>query len=133
MQNKYSRSDLVQYIAEQLHDGADEQTVVKQAAAYLIEYNKTSDLPSVIRDVQELRARKYGTVEVTALSAFELGAAQLEEITAVVRSQYPDAKQVQVNTEHDESVVGGVVVSLPQATLDISIRNKLNRLRESIS
>lgn len=133
MQGKYSRTKLVSYIVEQLQSNAKTDELVKSVAAYLLDNNKANDLQSVMRDAQELRAQKYGAVEVTAASAHELGSAQLAEIESVVRGQYAAAKDVTIHTVQDESVVGGTIVTLPQATLDVSVRSKLNQLREAIS
>jgi F-type H+-transporting ATPase subunit delta len=133
VQQKYSRSALVQYIVTQLEAGMDTDALSQKVAAYLIEMNKTSDVMSVMRDAQELRAQKYGVVEATATSAHELGQQQLDEVTSAISKQYDSVKRVNINQVHDPTVIGGVVVNLPQATLDVTIRNKLNRLRESIS
>ncbi len=128
----YSRTKLAVYIADAMHNGSDESALAQHIAAYLIETGKTADLDSVMRDVQELRAQKYGIVELTARSAFALDADEKAQIERVAGGQYPGSTEVIIHEVIDTSVVGGASLSLAQANLDATIKTKLNRLREAI-
>lgn len=133
MQKKYSRAKLVQYIVDSLQDGANEAALAQSVAAYLIDAGKTSDLDSVMRDAQDLRARQNGVVELEARSAHVIEAAQVKQIEAVAKHRYPGAKKVTLNTVDDDTVVGGASLSFADASFDVTVRSKLNRLRETIS
>lgn len=133
MQGRYVRSDLVAYILSELSNGTDEADLAQNVAAYLIQVNKLQELDSVMRDVQEARAQKTGIVELTVRSAHQLGEAQLQEIESVAKQQYPAAKSIVMHQVHDSSVLGGASVRLPHASLDITIRAKLNQLREAVA
>lgn len=132
MQKAYSRSALVSYIVRELARGADEARLSHQVAAYLITTNKIHELDSVMRDAQERRAQEDGVVELTIRSAHQLDAAQLKQIEAIAKDQYKNATRVLAHQLQDESVVGGATVQLPHASLDVSIRAKLNQLREAV-
>lgn len=129
----YSRAKLVQYIVDALESGKKTDTLSRDIAAYLIDSGKTADLESVIRDAQDMRARKYGTVEVDVVSAHELTKSIVGDVEAIASRQYPNAKQVTVNQIHDSNVVGGAKVSFAHASVDLTVRAKLNRLREGIN
>lgn len=133
MQNSYSRSKLVGYIVDSLNGGASGKKLAKEVAAYLIENGKSSELQSVMRDAQELRSQKYGVVELSARSAHAFDDSVQNRIEDIAKRQYPGVKKTIINEVSDESAIGGVNILLPHHSLDITIRSKLNRLRESIS
>ncbi len=132
MHKGYARTKLVDYIVTELNAGTATGKLSAQVAAYLVESGKVSELGSIMRDAQELRAQKYGLVELTARSAHQLDAAQIAQIETVAAKQYAGTKQVTIHQVHDQSVVGGANLIFPPASLDITIRNKLNQLRAAI-
>jgi F0F1-type ATP synthase delta subunit len=133
MQSKYSRSKLVEYIVNSMQSGANADKLGRQVAAYLMTINKGSELNSIMRDAQERRAEKYGIVELTATSTHPLEASHLKQIENVAGRQYASPKQVITHQVHDESALGGTSLLFPHSNLDITVRSKLNQLREGIS
>lgn len=133
MQSSYSRSKLVNYIVDSLESGKAASILASEVAAYLIEVGKVSDLDSVMRDAQEARAQQHGVVELTARSAHKLELAHLSEIKALAGKQYSGTKRVITHQVQDESVIGGANLSFPHANLDVTIRAKLNQLKEAIA
>lgn len=97
-------------------------------AAYLLETGRTGELESLSRDMVSYRAA-HGIVEVMAVSAHELEKSALIDIRAQIKQLYPDVKEIIINERHDASVVGGVRLEFPEAQLDLSIRNQLNRFK----
>lgn len=133
MQNGYSRFKLVGYIVDSLESGKSAERLASEVAAYLIENGKISELDSVMRDAQELRAQKYGVVELEARSAHRLESGHLSEIKTLAGKQYANTKSVIAHQIHDESVIGGTNLSFPHTNLDVTIRAKLNQLKEAIA
>ncbi len=132
MSKVYSRSKLVSYIVDSLESGVDATKLSQSVASYLLDAGKAADLDSVMRDVQEQRALKSGIVEVDVRTAHELDKEQISLIEKVSKQQYPKASKVVLNKIHDESVVGGANLSFANANFDVTVRGKLNRLREGI-
>lgn len=133
MQTKYSRSQLVEYIVDALDKDENPRKIAKSVAAYLLTVNKGSELNSIMRDVQERRAEKNGIIELEAKSAHDIEPAHLKQIEELAARQYGKAKKVITHQVHDESAVGGTSLLFPHSNLDITIRAKLNQLREGIS
>ncbi len=133
MQKNYSRSKLVSYIVGSIESGADVTELARAVAAYLIDAGKISELDSVMRDAQDLRATQSGVVELDVRSAHTIDAEHIAQIESVAKGQYPGAKKVTIHAIHDESVVGGANLSFAHANFDITVRAKLNRLRAAIS
>jgi F0F1-type ATP synthase delta subunit len=126
---KLARRKLASEIAKRLDSGEAMPHVARAVAALLIDTNKTSELNSLLRDVQEIRARQNGIVEVTASSAHLLTDEQRSDIEKATRRQYPNAKKIIIHHQQNPDIVGGVSLSFANASLDLTIRAKLNRLR----
>jgi len=126
---KASRGAIATVIASDMHRLSPSQ-LSRQVAAYLLSEGRVGETASIMRDVMQLRADKEGTVEVMAYSAHELDAEEIREIESLIRSHYPDCKSVIVSRYIDPTILGGVRLQLAQSQLDLSVRAKLNRLRQ---
>ena len=100
-----------------------------QIAAYLLSERRTSELNSLMRDVQA-DWTDAGHVEVTASSAHPLTDGIRETIKQRIQELYPSASRIIVTEAHDPDVIGGVRLSLANQQLDLSIEAKLNRFKQ---
>ncbi|HEX8227115.1 MAG TPA: F0F1 ATP synthase subunit delta [Candidatus Saccharimonadales bacterium] len=107
----------------------DARRFAHEIAAYLLQQRRTGELDSLLRDIMQYRADN-GIVEVVAASAYPLSDQVRSDIESQVRAQYPEAKQITISPRHDPSVVAGVRLEFANQQLDLSIRNKLNRLKQ---
>lgn len=130
MGQKYSRKALANYIAASTETS---EQLAETVAAFLIDHGSTSDLDSLMRDVMEVRGRKDGIVELTARSANPITQAIRSEIETIAKSLYPAAREVVIHEEYDKSVIGGARLQFANASLDLTIQSKLNKLREAIT
>lgn len=126
---KLNRRKLAEEIAKRLANGESTANLSREVAAYLVDAGKTSELNSLLRDVAVIRAEQNGIIELTAESAFALSPEQSSQIENLAKKQYPQAKQVIIHNQQNPEVIGGVSLSMPSASLDLSIRGKLNKLR----
>jgi F0F1-type ATP synthase delta subunit len=127
---KYSRSKLAEYVADHI---GDESELAQKVAAFLIENNKTSELGSIIRDVADIRAQKSGIIELTATSARDLSAETKNQIESLVKENFKEVKQIIIHEVKDPRVIGGVNLDFANANLDLTVRAKLNKLREAVA
>ena len=132
MRDEHWRENLVEYIAKSLEKGQDAGKLSTAVAAYLMENGHTSELQSIMRDVQELRGRRHEVVELSVSSAHDLEPAQISRIEDMAKKQYGGAKRVKIHNVHDENTLGGAKLVFANSVLDLSIRTKLNQLREAI-
>jgi F0F1-type ATP synthase delta subunit len=106
----------------------DEKQFAREVAAYLLDTGRTGQLNSLARDMVKARIAD-GIVEVTAVSAHDLTDAVRADIRAQIEKLYPNVQRIILNERRDESVIGGVRLEFPEQQLDLSVRNKLNRLK----
>lgn len=129
---KQARVKISQVIAKQALDNQLDSQSIKKIAAYLLNERRTSELSSIMRDVQEVWA-EAGRIEVLASSAHDLTGELKQRINTQVRQFYPNAKKIIITEIHDPSIIGGVRLNLPGRQLDLSIEAKLNKFKQLLT
>lgn len=129
---KAPRTRLAKLIAERTLRQGPSKRFDKEVAAYLLSEGRISELDSLLRDVQADWA-EAGHVEVVARSAYPLSVAVKADIRREVKKVHPAAQQIVINEVIDPDMVGGVRLNLPNRQLDLSIRTKLNRFKQSVT
>ena len=124
---KLSRRVVTEHIAEQLLAGAPQQKLIEQLAAYLIESRRTKELNLMVRDIQYYLADK-GHVSGTVTTAFELSQATKDALNAFAKAE-TNAKQVNLDTIVDPTVLGGMKISIPGKELDTTVSRKITLLK----
>lgn len=122
---KVARKDIAKVVLE-LAGSVSHKALVKSVAAYLMVERRTGELEPLMRDVARLRAKTSGVTEATVTSAFP--------VTNEVKSQIKDllkADKLVLNETIDNSVVGGVRVETSEQKLDLTVRNRLDRLKSA--
>lgn len=126
---KLPRHDIARVLAERSLGRVDSRTFSKQIASYLLSENRTSEVEPLLRDIMQYRAEK-GIVEVIAVSAHALTAANRSDIEKQVRAAVPATKTIIISEELKPDMLGGIRLELPAQQIDLSVRAKLNRFKE---
>lgn len=126
---KAPRTRISQAIADKTLKQGVSSRYSREIAAYLLAERRTSQLESILRDVQGDWA-KAGQVEVIASSAHPLTAAVRADITRQIKRLYPKAQRIIVTEQHDPEVIGGVRLNLADQQLDLTVQAKLNKFKQ---
>lgn len=108
--------------------GGDKQG--KNFLKLLLEYGRVSVLPEISEQFEILKANAENTVEVTITSAVAMSAAQKKAVTAALQERL--GRTVQLETEIDESLIGGAVIRAGDIVIDGSLRSKLHGLSNAL-
>ena len=96
----------------------------------LIEYDRVAVLPEISEQFEVLKANVENTVEVTVTSAAAISAAQKKAITAALKERL--GRTVQLETDIDESLIGGAVIRAGDVVIDGSLRSRLEGLSNAL-
>ena len=130
---KIPRYQLAQVISDLSLSGRSSKSLARSVAAYLLEERRSSELDSLMRDVQKLRAQA-GHVEVLAKMAREpLSQDLLRQMGRPFKALYPAAASVTVTPVADANVIGGASLELAEQRLDVSIARRLRRFKQAIN
>ena len=97
----------------------------------LVEKNRMPDVFRIRREFDELWKRANRRLDVTVISAIELDAGVVGKIGEEVERQ--TGEKVDLASEVDDEILGGIVLRVGNMVLDASIRTRLEKLRKSVA
>ena len=124
----FARTELAEVVGNRLLKSVSSRSLAKEVAAYLLQQNKVYELESLMRDVMAYR-QENGVIEAEVATAHPLDPSMLKQVKQLVAEKYPKAKHIIVHEHIDESIVGGLTITLAHEKLDMSVKSKLDTFR----
>jgi ATP synthase F1 delta subunit len=109
--------------------GADEQLV--NFLELLAEKHRVPAIFQIRSRFDELWAEANRRLEVTVTSAVELDSNVVDQVGAEVKRQ--TEREIDMTTEVDPEILGGLVLRVGNMVLDASLRSKLEKLRKEVA
>jgi F-type H+-transporting ATPase subunit delta len=103
-------------------------------AAFLrtvLENGRLAALPAVATQFHALASAAQGVAEATVESAYPLDATQLAELIAVLEKRF--GQKLTATVSVDQSLIGGVRVTVGDEVLDTSVRARLERMKTTLT
>jgi F-type H+-transporting ATPase subunit delta len=97
----------------------------------VLENGRLSALPAVATQFRALASAAQGVAEATVVSAFALDATQLAELVTVLEKRFECKLTASVTV--DQSLIGGVRVTVGDEVLDTSVRARLERMKSQLT
>ena len=97
----------------------------------LVEKGRMQEIFRIRRELDELWKRENRRLDVTVTSAVELDPAVVGKIGEEVERQ--TGEKVDLSSEVDDGILGGIVLQVGNMVLDASIRSKLEQLRKEVA
>jgi len=110
------------------------EVVTEQGKAYLLglaENKRLTLLPAISELFEQFKLNYEKAVDVVVTSAFALSAEQEQTLAASLSKKL--ARNVNLSSETDASLIGGVVIRTGDLIIDGSVRGKLAKLAEAIN
>nr|CAG4652196.1 EOG090X0EB8 [Triops cancriformis] len=98
----------------------------------LAENNRLSRLQSVINAYKTIMAAYRGEVPCEITSAKPLDNATLKELESALKAFLQPGQTILLSTKVDPSIVGGLIVSIGDRYVDMSLATKLNRYEKAL-
>ena len=96
----------------------------------MAENDRLELLPAVAELFEELKALYEKTVDVAITSAVELSEAQVATISKRLSEKL--GRKVNINSETDASLLGGMFIRAGDMVMDASVKGKLNELSDAL-
>lgn len=106
------------------------EDVTLQFLLLMIQKQREQIFPDVVRAYQSLRDEQKGLISVSVRTATELGEAEEAELVATIERMI--SKKVRLETEVDDTLLGGLVVRVGDTVYDGSFVNQLQALRDRL-
>lgn len=121
---KLSSEQLYQFIADV---GGDKFSQAgKNFIRVLIDAERIQLASQVFELFEQKRAAAEGISDVDVVSAYPLDDAQVSSISESISKRL--GKKVDINTEEDKELIGGVIIRAGDSVIDASVRGRLKEL-----
>jgi F-type H+-transporting ATPase subunit delta len=110
-------------------DGADDELL--NFLELLAEKHRMPVIFRIRRQFEEMWAKENKRLEITVTSAVELDPQISERIGAEIEKQ--TGQTVDLSSNVDSEILGGLVVQVGNMVLDASVRNSLEKLRKNVA
>ncbi|MBS1885393.1 MAG: ATP synthase F1 subunit delta [Actinobacteria bacterium] len=97
----------------------------------LVEKGRMPEIFRIRREFDELWKKAHRRLDVTVTSAIELDPGVVGKIGEEVERQ--TGEKVELSSEVDDEILGGLVLRVGNMVLDASIRTRLEKLRKSVA
>lgn len=104
--------------------------ITKNLLLAMADQKRLALLPDVLTHFEKFRADEEHSVNVTVTSAFALTATQ--EALLIEKLKNKLGRDIQLETEIDESLIGGVIIRTDDMVIDGSVTGKLAKLAEAM-
>jgi F-type H+-transporting ATPase subunit delta len=96
----------------------------------LLENRRAAVLPEISTHFEALKAKVENSVDATVTSATKLSDKQVDEIGAALKARL--GRDVRIETEIDENLIGGAVIRAGDVVIDGSLRARLEGLATAL-
>ncbi|MGK0259094.1 MAG: F-type H+-transporting ATPase subunit delta [Candidatus Azotimanducaceae bacterium] len=97
----------------------------------LAEYDRLALLPTISEMFELLKANHEKTMDVEVTSAFEVSDQEKNELKIALKRMLQ--REINLETEVDKSLIGGVVIKAEDTVIDDSVRGRLAKLSQALS
>ncbi len=105
-------------------------TLVANFVGVVARNGRLAELQNIITEFNRIFAHHKGEVSASVVTAHKLTKAQLDALKVKLKSLV--GSDVNVETEVDESILGGLIVKIGSRMIDSSLTTKLANLEESM-
>ena len=87
-------------------------------------------MAAISKNFKELVAKEKNLKNITVASSYRIDKEQLKQIEAALKKRMK--AEVSIVTEIDKSLIGGLKISYDDQVIDLSIKNKLEKLKTQL-
>ena len=120
-----SNKQLAEIIYLQLQKQASEK-VAKEVSKFLVQSKRTKDLSKIMRELSRLQYERDNVQEVIMTSAHKMNESLKQKILKQMNVEH-----YVINEVIDEDLIGGVRIESNDSIFDLSVRNRLQKLKAS--
>ena len=112
------------------HLGKHLSPLVLNMVLLLVTRGRTSLIPYIVRHFADLERQRDQQVVAHITATCELTPDEKSEIRTLLEAQ--TGKNIELETEIDPDILGGLVIKVEDQLLDLSVVGKLNRMRSRV-
>jgi F-type H+-transporting ATPase subunit delta len=128
---KVSHAQVVELLLAAVKSPVKEAAEVKNFVQMLVENHRLALLPEIHTQFEALKNAKAGAADALIVSAFPLEGTQLDELVSSLERKFKC--KLKPTVEVDQSLIGGVRVTVGDEVLDTSVRARLASMQVALT
>lgn len=129
---KISTNNISRAIYLASKDGADMSVFYKNTVKFLARKRLLTKSKDILLKLNKIINEEHGVIEVKVKSAKKLHEEVKKEIIHLMKKRY-EAKEVFLEESLDERLLGGVHIQVNDEVIDLSLKNKMNKLQAHLT
>lgn len=127
---KISAKNLARAIYESAKNksGAELERAIENTVEFLAKKNLLSKAPEILKCLTHVQNTDLGIVSAKVVSKSPLNKHAIDELKLALKKRYK-AEDVILELEENLSLLGGIRIEAKDEVIDLSLKNKLNRLQ----
>ena len=118
--------DVLINIINKIHNNFELDNLFKNFLSFLIIKKRFFYLNQILKSFNEICSEKKGELKAEIRSAKELNQEELIKIKDELSNNFNS--KIKLNYNHDQSLIGGLVIQVGSTMIDTSIKNKLKQI-----
>ena len=118
--------DVLMNIIKKISENFKLEILFKNFLNFLIVKRRFFYLEKILISFNEICSKKRGELKAEIKSAKKLSQEEIDKITEELSNNFKS--KIKLNYNHDQSLIGGLVVQIGSTMIDTSIKNKLQQI-----
>ncbi len=118
--------DILLSIINKISESSKFELLFKNFLSFLISKRRFFYVEQILKSFLEICSEKRGELKAEIRSAKELTKNEIQKITEELSSNYKS--KIKLNYNHDQSLIGGLIVKVGSTMIDTSIKSKLKQI-----
>ena len=126
IKNPTINQDTLTKVIVKICENSKLENLFKNFLNFLIKKRRFFYIENILNNFLEICSEKRGELKAEIKSAKNLTESEINKITEELSNNFKS--KIKLNYEHDQSLVGGLVVQVGSTMIDTSIKNKLQKI-----
>ena len=118
--------DILINVIKKISGSAKLEKLFENFLCFLVKKRRFFYLEKILKSFNEICSEKRGELKAEIRSAKQLSQDEINKITEELSNNFES--KIKLNYNHDESLIGGLIVQVGSTMIDTSIKNKLQQI-----
>ena len=124
------KQDVLLKIINKISENSNFEVLFKNFLGLLVIKRRFFYIEQILKSFNEICSKKRGELKAEINSAKKLSQDEINKISSELSNSFKS--KIKLNYNHDESLIGGLVVQVGSIMIDTSIKNKLQQIENEM-
>ena len=120
------------YLSSKNKTDQEQKIFTKNVVSFLFRRKLMSKSKDILTALKKIIYQEQGIIEVKVWSKVKINDEHKRDLTQILKKRYGDKKFI-FQENLDEKLLGGLKVEVNNESIDLTLRNKINKLQEHLN